>query len=214
MTVLVLIAKETIPGRVKTRLSPALTLEQAAELAAASINDTIRAVEGVAASRRVLLFDGVTTPPAACGWDVMHQVAGGLDERLAAMYDSFDEPVVMLGMDTPQVRAADLAPAFASWTDPDSIAPDAWFGPAADGGFWSLGLRSPRGDLLRGIPMSRSDTGALQLERLTRAGLRVGMLPPLDDVDTIEDARAVAAYAPETEFAATLATFSDQLVSL
>ena len=207
MTILVLIAKEPIPGKVKTRLHPALSYEQAAEIAAASIADTLATGAEVPASRRVLLYQGDRVPPGASGWEILPQVDGGLDERLAAMYDSFDEPVVMIGMDTPQVTVMDLAPAFDSWADPDSAGqhPDAWFGPACDGGFWALGLRVPRGDLVRGIPMSRHDTGKLQLERLTQAGLRVGMLPPLTDIDLIEDARLVAHLAPHSRFAATLA---------
>ena len=55
--------------------------------------------------------------------------------------------------------------------------------------------------------MSRDDTGQRQLDRLTEAGLRVGMLPQLTDVDTIADARLVADLAPHTEFSRTLASF-------
>ena len=84
---------------------------------------------------------------------------------------------------------------------------DAWFGPANDGGFWALGMREPRGDLIRGIPMSRSDTGDLQLARLRAAGLRVAMLPELTDVDTIEDARLAAAEAPASAFGRLLTGF-------
>ena len=86
---------------------------------------------------------------------------------------------------------------------PDDV--DAWLGFANDGGFWLLALRDPRGDLIRGVPMSRDDTGSIQLDRLLDAGLRVRLLPELVDVDTIEDAREVAASAPETRFARTLA---------
>jgi glycosyltransferase A (GT-A) superfamily protein (DUF2064 family) len=106
-------------------------------------------------------------------------------------------------MDTPQVTATDLAPAFSDW--PSDV--DAFFGPASDGGFWALGMAEPRGDLIRGIPMSRSDTGRLQLQRLADAGLAVGMLPELRDVDTIFDALAVAAQAPSSTFASTLSGF-------
>ena len=162
-----------------------------------------------------LLLDGEHTPAGSEGWDVVEQVAGDLDERLAAMFDRLDEPVVLIGMDTPQLTASDLAPAFAAWAEPAVAGyPDAWLGPACDGGFWALGMREPRGELVRGIPMSRSDTGQLQLQRLTQAGLRVGMLTPLTDVDTIADAHYVAAHAPLSRFAATLASFTRELVTL
>ncbi|MGO4784807.1 TIGR04282 family arsenosugar biosynthesis glycosyltransferase [Cryobacterium sp. W22_MBD10_FK3] len=207
MTTLIVIAKECLPGKVKTRLHPPLSLEQAAELAAASLHDTLAAVAGLPATRRVLAFDGVVAPAAAAGYDIVPQVTGGLDERLGAIFDGCTEPAVLIGMDTPQVSAAVLAPLFEAW--PDDV--DAWFGPAADGGFWALALRHPDGDLLRGVPMSESFTGAHQLARLRAAGLRVRMLPTLTDVDHIEDALQVAALAPTGRFAATLAGFGAAL---
>jgi len=203
MTTLIVIAKECLPGKVKTRLHPPLSLEQAAELAAASLGDTLAAVGPLPATRRVLAFDGRIVPDAAAGYDVVPQVDGGLDLRLGAIFDGCNEPAVLIGMDTPQVSAAILAPVFADW--PDDV--DAWFGPAADGGFWALAMRNPDGDLIRGVPMSQADTGARQLERLRGAGLRVRMLPTLTDVDHIEDAHLVASLAPGGSFAATLAGF-------
>jgi len=200
MTTVVVICKETLPGRVKTRLHPPLTLEQAAEVAAAAIQDTLAVVRQLPARRRVLLFDGNRTPSGSEDFDVIHQIGGGLDARLGALFDEVDGRTVLVGMDTPQLTAADLAPAF---DDPaDDV--DAWFGPANDGGFWALGLERPTGDLLRGVPMSRDDTGAHQLRRLADAGLRVRTLPELVDVDTIDDARLAAAAGPDTLFAQAL----------
>jgi len=198
-TTIILIAKETIPGKVKTRLHPAVSLEQAAMLAAASIRDTLATIAQLPTARRILLFDGARVPAGAENFEVIPQVDGDLDERLAAIFDECTGPTVLIGMDTPQVTVRDLAPAFEAWTA------DAFFGPANDGGFWALGMAEPRGDLIRGVPMSRNDTGRIQLERLLAAGLDVQLLPELTDVDTIDDARAVAAAAPSTEFAATLA---------
>ena len=204
MTTLIIIAKECIPGRVKTRLHPPLSLEQAATLAAASLADTFRAVSTLDASRRILLFDGNLFPLGSEQYDVIHQVSGDLDMRLGAIFDECGGPTVLVGMDTPQLDAAMLAPLFGDW--PDDV--DAFIGFANDGGYWTIGMAKPDGSLIRGVPMSREDTGRLQLDRLTRAGLRVRMLPELVDVDTIDDARLVAGLAPDTEFARTLASFS------
>ena len=65
MTTIVVIAKECLPGRVKTRLHPPLSLEQAAALAAASLDDTLGALAALPATRRILAFDGVIAPLAA-----------------------------------------------------------------------------------------------------------------------------------------------------
>jgi len=192
------VAKECLPGRVKTRLTPALTPEGAARVAAASLADTLATVGALPAARRLLFFDGEVLPEGAAGFDVLHQPGGGLDERLGFLFDAVDGPLLLVGMDTPQCGPADLAPVF------DDPSRDGWFGPAEDGGFWSLALREPSGDLLRGVPMSRDDTGAVQLARLTDAGLDVGILAPLLDVDTVSDAERVAALVPDSRFARAL----------
>ncbi|WP_419818392.1 TIGR04282 family arsenosugar biosynthesis glycosyltransferase [Glaciibacter flavus] len=201
MTAIVVIAKECLPGRVKTRLHPPLSLEQAAELAAASLDDTIEAVRSIPADRRILFFDGDTPPASADGFEIIPQPAGTLDERLAALFDALDEPTVLVGMDTPQLRPGDVR-----WPDSGDVV----FGPALDGGYWAIGMREPRGDLILGVPMSRADTGAHQLAAIARAGLCVELLPVLHDVDEIADAERVAALAPHTRFARALAAASSE----
>ncbi|MCD2442046.1 glycosyltransferase [Agromyces sp. SYSU K20354] len=203
MTVVVVIAKECLPGRVKTRLSPPFSPAEAARLAQASLHDTFATVASLPASRRVLYFDGSHVPAAALssGFEVLAQVGGGLDVRLAHLFDLLAEPTLLVGMDTPQLGATDVAAALESLTQGGDHEVDCWFGPAADGGFWALGMRDPRGDLVRGVPMSRDDTGARQLHRLEEAGLSVGTLPVLTDLDTVADAFLIAATAPDSRFA-------------
>ncbi|MFJ8047063.1 DUF2064 domain-containing protein [Streptomyces luteogriseus] len=197
MNTLLVIAKEPRPGRVKTRLTPPFTPEEAAGLAEASLADTLHAVAATPATRRVLVLDGAPGPWLPPGFDVVAQCAGGLDERLAEAFAGCTGPALLIGMDTPQVTPELLTVDFADC--------DAWFGPAQDGGFWALGLACPDPALLRGVPMSTPTTGAVQRERLVAAGLRVRDLPALRDVDTAPDARAVAALAPRGRFAARLA---------
>ncbi|MFF1360857.1 DUF2064 domain-containing protein [Streptomyces sp. NPDC058297] len=198
-TTLLVIAKSPVPGRVKTRLTPPFTPEEAARLAEASLVDTLHAALATPARRRVLVLDGAPGAWLPPGIDVVPQCGGGLDERLAAAFAGCPGPAVLIGMDTPQVTPALLAPALGpdAWRDCD-----AWFGPADDGGFWALGLAEPDPALLRGVPMSTAHTGAAQRTRLTDAGLRVRDLPVLRDVDTAEDATLVAAAAPDGRFAA------------
>ncbi|GAA1761736.1 TIGR04282 family arsenosugar biosynthesis glycosyltransferase [Agromyces humatus] len=203
MTTIVVIAKECLPGQVKTRLSPPFSPAEAARLAAECLDDTLSTVASLPASRRVLFFDGIRQPSAASrlGFDLLPQVGGGLDERLAHVFDVFTEPMLLVGMDTPQLCPADVAAALVSFAPGTVGGVDCWFGPAADGGFWALGMREPRGDLVRGVPMSRDDTGARQRHRLVEAGLSVGTLPVLTDIDTVAEASIVAATAPDSRFA-------------
>jgi uncharacterized protein len=205
MTTIVVIAKETVPGKVKTRLHPAFSYVEAAALAAASLADTLAAVRTLGADEQVLYFDGTLLPQNCDDFTVIPQSAGTLDERIAHLFDQLSGPTLLLGMDTPQLNRQHLA-GIQNW----SPEVDAWFGPATDGGFWALGLREPTGSLVRGVGMSRDDTGAQQLCRLAAAGLRVSLLPPLTDVDTADTADEVAFLAPDGTFAATLARILDR----
>jgi glycosyltransferase A (GT-A) superfamily protein (DUF2064 family) len=193
-TTLLVIAKQPAPGRVKTRLVPPCTYEQAAALAEAALADTLHTVLRVPARRRVLVLDGRPGPWLPPGFDVVPQCGGPLDERLAAAFAAARGPALLIGMDTPQVSPSLLT---VDWRAADAV-----FGPAADGGFWALGLRVPDPALLRGVPMSTARTGAVQRARLLAAGLRIAYLPQLRDVDTAADAVAVARQAPLSRFAA------------
>jgi uncharacterized protein len=201
----VVIAKEPVPGRVKTRLTPPFSPPQAARLAAAALADTLASAARVPAVRHVLALEGRAGTWLPPGFDVVAQRGHGLDERLAAAfgqaYARLPVPVVLIGMDTPQVTHRLLEAAIRPLAAGTA---DAVFGPAADGGFWLLGLRRPDPALLLGVPMSAADTGEAQLARLTGAGLRVHHLPICTDVDDAAAARAVAAQVPRSRFAAAL----------
>ena len=195
------IAKAPVPGRVKTRLCPPCTPEQAAALARAALQDTLAAAAAAAgAGRRVLVLDGEPGAWLPPGWEVVRQRGHGLAERLAAAFEDAGAPAFLVGMDTPQVTPALIRAGLRALATHDAA-----FGPAADGGYWGIGLRRPRRAVFTGVPMSEPHTGAVQRRRLDALGLRTAVLPTLLDVDTIAAARAVAADAPASRFAATLA---------
>jgi rSAM/selenodomain-associated transferase 1 len=190
---IVIIAKDPVPGLVKTRLTPPYPPDQAAALAAAALADTLETVVRTPAAGRSLALAGTPGPWLPPGVRVVPQRGAALDERLAhAFDDAYDgRPIVLIGMDTPQVTPALLARAAAALGRREAV-----FGPATDGGFWLLGLRRPDPALLRGVPMSRPETGRIQLARLVDAGLCVAMLPALTDVDTAADVSRVARQVP------------------
>ena len=211
-----MLAKAPEPGRVKTRLCPPLTPAEAADLAAAALLDTLDAVRAVPAAgssspwrdgcpRRSArpssppqLSDVATCASGARTWGTASPPRTGAAACLVP-----GRPVLQLGMDTPQVEPALLTEA----AEPlRRGAADAVLGPATDGGWWALGLRDPRAAaVIADVPTSRDDTGERTVDALRAAGLRVGLLPELTDVDTAADAAIVARLAPSTRFAATVA---------
>jgi rSAM/selenodomain-associated transferase 1 len=199
-----MIAKEPIPGRVKTRLTPPLEPEQAAALARAALTDTLAAAAAArGAARRVVVLDGEPGPWLPPGFEVIPQRGDGLEERLAAAFEDVGDPAFLVGMDTPQVTPELLDVGLQAVRDGGSA-----FGAAPDGGYWCIGLSAPDRGVFTRVPMSTERTGAVQLARMRTLGLTPTILPALRDVDTIADARAVALEAPDSRFAATLATFA------
>jgi rSAM/selenodomain-associated transferase 1 len=211
----IVIAKEPVPGRVKTRLTPPFTPAAAALLAEAALADTLAVVAAAPVARRVLALEGAPGRWLPPGFDVIAQRGGGLDERLAAAfsdaYATLPAPMVLVGMDTPQVTPGLLTAAARPLVSGEA---DATFGPAADGGFWLLGLRVPDPALLTGVPMSACDTGRRQLERLTAAGLRVTMVPELTDVDTFQEAKLIAGAIGGSRFATAFGLAAAGLVTV
>jgi glycosyltransferase A (GT-A) superfamily protein (DUF2064 family) len=222
VSTLIVLAKAPVPGRVKTRLCPPFTPEEAAELAAAALYDSMAVAAATSADHRLLVLDGEADLELrrAClddGFVRRPQVPGTLDVRIAAAFAEAawidPGPALLIGMDTPQASASVLDEALAAMAS----GADAAFGPAEDGGFWALGLREPshvRTDsLLLGVPMSGPDTGAIQLRRLDDAGLYAFHLPMLRDVDTADCAYAAAALRPDTAFARRLAVIDARIHS-
>jgi len=200
---LLVIAKQPVAGRVKTRLTPPCTPEQAAQLADAALRDTLQVVSDTPAPRRVLVFDGEDPEPwRPDGFEVIPQRGDGLGERLQAAFDDVGQPALLVGMDTPQLTSHDLLSAAGALAGGHT---DAVLGPTLDGGYWCVGFREPTAGAFAGVPMSEVTTYAAQRRRLAELGLSVDELGSLRDVDTFPDALAVATAAPGTRFAQALA---------
>jgi uncharacterized protein len=207
---LLVVAKAPVAGFAKTRLAASIGARRAALLAAAALLDTVHNALAVPDATVACALTGSLTEAERAGeladalrsCVVFPQRGKDFADRLANAHADVaarfpGEPVLQLGMDTPQVRPPLLAAALAKLRESDAV-----LGPAVDGGWWALGLRNPAdAHVLRTVPMSCPHTGALTLAALRSNRLSVSLLPPLSDVDTMADAVRVAAQAPTTRFA-------------
>lgn len=210
MRVLV-VAKAPVPGQAKTRLAARVGDVAAARVAAAALIDTLRtAAATVGAVRCHLALTGDLDRAAEAarirellhGWTITEQRGDSFAERLLnAHREAGPGPVVQIGMDTPQVSPELLEAAAGGLRDHDAA-----LGRAEDGGWWVLGRRDPAPlRALAEVSMSTRTTYADTRAALVAEGATVTGTPVLRDVDTEADAHAVAAQAPETEFARTWA---------
>jgi glycosyltransferase A (GT-A) superfamily protein (DUF2064 family) len=186
MTHVLVMAKSPVAGRVKTRLCPPCTPDEAAALAEAALADTLAAAAACGADRRILALDGAPGNWLPEGFEVVPQVDGPFDRRLTAAWAAAGGPGVQIGMDTPQVTAALLDDALEGLDTHDAA-----LGLAVDGGWWAIALRRPDARAFVGVPMSTAETGAAQRSRLELLGLAVRDLPALVDLDTVADLPAV-----------------------
>jgi rSAM/selenodomain-associated transferase 1 len=207
---LVVIAKEPVPGAVKTRLAPVLGADGAARAAAAMLQDTVAVMAQVDAEPWVCF-----APPDARGrmarltpgCRLLAQVEGDLGDRLAgcfaALLGSGAERVVIVGADTPHVPRETYEVAFALLERVDVV-----LGPAADGGYYLVAAKATLPELFVGVPMSTDEVLQVTIQRAARRGLRVGTVPMLRDLDRLEDLRAALAAgeldaSPRTRLVAT-----------
>lgn len=200
---LAVLAKEPRPGFAKTRLSPPCTPLGAATVAEASLAATLQTVRRTPAAARTLVLDGEPGPWLPRGFEIEAQAAGDLDARLTAAFEvclARGAPVVLVGMDTPQLRPSHLLAAAAALRDHDAVV-----GPAFDGGYWLVGLRWLHPNAFSDVPMSTAATFTAQYDRLVKCGYTVAVVEALRDVDTMADAREVAALAPSGRFARAVA---------
>ena len=193
------LAKEPLPGRVKTRLSPPLTDAQCAEVATACLSATLAAVAETPGIARTLILDGRPGRWLPPGFSVLAQRGGPLGERLAAAFADAHAlaplPLLLVGMDTPQLTPELLGQAVDTLLTPGT---DAVLGRAVDGGWWALGLSEPLTGAFDEVPMSTEHAGQAQHDRLVVLGRSATPLPVLQDIDSAADLLAVSMLLPRT----------------
>lgn len=191
---LILFAKMPIPGRVKTRLHSVMTSGEAAELYRCMLHDTLSKV------RRSLDCTSVTVyfepnpgsdeyfVALARGMESVPQIGDDLGERMEAafrrQFSLGNEAVVIIGTDIPHLPASFIDDAFALLENPET---DVVFGPAADGGYYLLGMKRLHRELFKGLPWSSETVLRESMKKGERSGLRMALLPLCSDVDTPDD---------------------------
>jgi rSAM/selenodomain-associated transferase 1 len=192
---LIIFAKEPRPGQVKTRLSPPLSPEEAAQLYHSFIKDILEEMARVPEVRLAVAF----SPPGAQvffrglappGTDLFPQEGADLGKRMArAFARGFAAgfgPVLLRGSDVPDLPAAVVSEAKEVLAAGQA---QVVLGPATDGGYHLMGLTEPQPRLFQGPAWSSSTvlTDTLRLAR--QLDLRVHLLPPWPDIDTADNLR-------------------------
>ncbi len=199
---LAVMAKAPRPGKVKTRLQPPLTAQEAAALNVCFLRDTTANLATVASAGRAQglicytpvgdeeAFDGLLPEDFA----LVAQRGDGFGERLhLAAMDILAcgfGAVCLIDSDSPTVPTAAFAAAVAALQAPgDRVV----LGASDDGGYYLIGLKQAHAAPFERITWSTGSVFSETVERVREAGLELVELPVWYDVDDAATLRVLEA---------------------
>ena len=171
---LVVAAKQPERGKVKTRMASVLGHDRAAEVYRCALLDTLALVLSISDVTHALSYTPSTDDARryfahiAPTFLLMPQAGGTLGERLndtlARLLARFS-PVVVIGSDGPDLPAAFLARAFDLLRHENDVV----LGPANDGGYYLIGMKSVQPALFERIDWSTRAVAQQTRERANEA---------------------------------------------
>jgi rSAM/selenodomain-associated transferase 1 len=192
---LLVFSKAPVPGLVKTRLVPLLGTAGATVLHCELLESTL--LKLTASTRWSVELH--------CAPGIEHdyfqycrqrfpltlhpQASGDLGERMsAALAGGLQQAdaAVLVGSDCPGLSTAEIESALEQLEAGEDVV----FGPALDGGYYLVAMRTHHAGLFSDIPWGSGAVLETSLQRARRLGLRFSLLSPLRDIDTAEDYQA------------------------
>jgi rSAM/selenodomain-associated transferase 1 len=190
---LVVVAKEPVPGQVKTRLFPQLSPPEAAVLYRNFLGDTLAEMGTIPGIDAAIAFTPAeaekTFLPLAGGlFGLFPQWGTDLGERLCNIFaEKFREgyeAVSIINSDSPDLPKRMVQDSFRLL---GSGRAEVVFGPCDDGGYYLVGMKKVFPELFTDIPWSTDRVLSLSLKKAEKRGIRVKLLPPWKDIDTYEE---------------------------
>lgn len=190
-------ARTPVPGKVKTRLVPPLSPEQACNLYAAFLADLFRRLSRLKGVRvTVFHADGDPDPLRALlpgTWGLEPQTGDDLGARMGAAFDRLladADRAVIIGSDSPDLPVQYIRRAFKKLRHKDIAV-----GPATDGGYYLIGVRAAVPALFDGVEWSSERVLARTIDNIDTGGRSLAMLPMWYDVDDDASLRLLEAMA-------------------
>ena len=194
-------AKQPQPGSTKTRLTPAMNSQEAADFYAAMLDDVVSSLSLRNDATLMIAAGSDSSVPwfeeTFPGVPVVSQGEGVLGERLDRVLSNALAAghcaAFAISSDSPDLPESHLSNAFAM-LDADDI--DVVLGPSEDGGYWTIGWKQRWTDMVVGVEMSRPDVLENSVRIAEASEARVGLAAPWYDVDEIADVERLAAALP------------------
>ncbi len=187
---LVVMAKEPVKSRVKTRLEGALDADLVLKLYTAFLKDVLAAAKKVRCSGRFIYYTETRSPRFLAGFAkdfvLVRQSGRNLGERMwraakRCAKGGFTR-TVFIGSDLPYLRPREIETAFRNLKNADIV-----LGPCTDGGYYLLALKEPGPGLFHDIHWGSNRVLDQTLKRVKQMKKRAVLLKTLRDIDTLDD---------------------------
>ena len=215
-TFLGIFAKHWEPGKVKSRLARTIGESHAATLQALFVAALVERLANVA-QRRAIAYWPPESGASFAGvvqdrFELLPQASGDLGQRMQAFFVSAlarAERVVLIGSDSPDVPMDILTQALDALAEHSVV-----LGPAADGGYYLIGLARRLPPVFKGIAWGTREVWRQTTARLKAAGVSWHELPPWYDVDELADLAALRQRLPEAAADPHLARLASDIEAL
>lgn len=187
----VIMAKQPLVGKTKTRLCPALTPQQAADLSEALLLDTITLVSqlpgidlalAITPPSSKVYFAGIT-PTGTCLLPVEGENIGAcLVQAFETLLGMGYRKALAINADSPSLPAQFILQAVDLLDQADLV-----LGPGEDGGYYLVGMSRLQPGIFAEIAWSTDRVLVQTLERSRQLGLSTALTPPWYDIDTVAE---------------------------
>ena len=200
----ILFTRVPIPHKTKTRLMTLLTAQQCADLQRAMVFDTARMLsqscdslvlcysdewQGEAdgsAVRDAFIEDVRACCTPSCSFTALPQIGEGLgarmDHAISHVLQNGAHSCLLMGSDLPYVTTTHISQAYSILSSNDVV-----LGPAADGGYWVVGMTQPFPELFQEKAYGSGNVLDDALSTCSEHSRKVGLCAETHDIDTVDD---------------------------
>lgn len=187
---LIIFAKTPHRNHVKTRLIGHLSEEQRLNLYISLLSNTINRLKDIKGVDTYISYSPANRDSYFTKYSlrIFPQSKGDIGDRMfnaiREILNKGYEKAVLVGVDIPDISASIVLKAFDLLSHHDIV-----FGPARDGGYYLVGLKTPIMEIFRDIQWSTKQTLKQSIENAESLDCSIAFTEILSDIDTIEDVR-------------------------
>lgn len=206
--ILGIFAKEPVPGQVKTRLTPPLSQDQAAELYQVALLETVEIMAGGDFDLAICYagdenyfrrtFPGITLVEQS-GDELGVRMSNALQQFFRQGY----RQAALIGSDSPDLSLEQVEQAFAALDRQQLV-----MAPAHDGGYVLIGESCHSPQLFENIPWSSPEVLSRTRQIAEAAGIDYRLLSAWDDLDDLDALRRFLQRSPDSKTAKYLCSLS------